>query len=82
MIPRIKTLIPLNGYQLLVGFDDGQRVRYDVAEDIATLPAFASLKTECGLFENAQLDPSRTCVYWSDQIDLPSDTIYEYGVKL
>ena len=39
-------------------------------------------KTETGLFNNFQLDPSRTCVYWSDRIDLPSDSILEYGKKL
>ena len=82
MIPRIKTITPLAGYQLLVTFDDGRCVRYNVADDIATLPAFVDLKTECGLFQNAQLDSSRTCVYWSDQIDLPSDTIYQYGVTI
>lgn len=82
MIPRIKTYQPLDNYQLLVSFDDGRQVRYDVADDIAILPAFQDLKTEYGLFENAQLDSSRTCIYWSDQIDLPSDTIYEYGVKI
>ncbi|MBQ8100269.1 MAG: DUF2442 domain-containing protein [Paludibacteraceae bacterium] len=79
MIPRIQTFQPLDNYQLLVRFEDGRQVRYDVADDIATLPAFRDLKTEYGLFENAQLDSSRTCIYWSDRIDLPSDAIYEYG---
>ena len=32
-----------------------------------------------GLFQQVQLDESRTCVYWNDEIDLPSDSIYEYG---
>ena len=82
MIPRIKTYQPLSNFQLLVSFDDGRQVRYDVGEDIATLPAFSTLRTENGLFENAQLDKSRTCIYWNDQIDLPSDTIYEYGVVI
>jgi len=82
MIPRIKSYQPLADFQLLVSFDDGRKVRYDVADDIKTLPAFRDLKTEPGLFENAQLDASRTCIYWNDQIDLPSDTIYEYGVAL
>ena len=80
MIPRIREIEPLKDYQLLVSFDDGKIVRYNVAEDIAEIPAFEGLKNEYGLFENAQLDSSRTCVYWSDQIDLPSDTIYEYGI--
>ena len=82
MIPRINSYQPLADYQLLVSFDDGRRVRYDVAEDIKTLPAFHDLETEYGLFENAQLDASRTCIYWNDRIDLPSDAIYEYGVEL
>ena len=82
MIPRIKSYQPLKDYQLLVSFDDGRQVRYDVADDIATLPAFRDLQTEQGLFENAQLDTSRTCIYWNDQIDLPSDAIYEYGVTV
>ena len=80
MIPRIQSYQPLDGFQLLVSFDNGRRVRYDVADDINTLPAFRDLKTQHGLFENAQLDASRTCIYWTDQIDIPSDAIYEYGV--
>ena len=82
MIPRIKSYQPLKDYQLLVSFDDGKQVRYDVSDDIAALPAFKDLQTERGLFENAQLDASRTCIYWNDQIDLPSDVIYEYGVTV
>ena len=79
MIPRIKYFVPKENYQLLVTFDDGRTVLYDVMEDIRTLPAFKDLKTEYGLFQNAQLDMSRTCIYWNDLIDLPSDAIYEYG---
>lgn len=82
MIPRIQSYQPLQNYQLLVSFDDGKRVRYDVMDDIQTLPAFKDLQTEHGLFENALLDSSRTCIYWNDQIDLPSDAIYEYGVAI
>jgi len=82
MIPRIRTYEPLSDYKLLVSFDDGRRVCYDVADDIKTLPAFHDLQTEHGLFENAQLDASRTCIYWNNQIDLPSDAIYEYGVAM
>ena len=80
MIPRIKSYQMLPNFQMLVSFDDGRRVRYDVADDIKTLPAFRDLETEQGLFENAQLDISRTCIYWNDRIDLPSDVIYEYGI--
>lgn len=80
MIPRIKKLQTKENYQLLVEFDDGNRVLYDVKDDMNTLTDFRVLETEHGLFQNAQIDSSRTCVYWNDRVDLASDTILEYGV--
>ena len=79
MIYRIKELTPMSCYRLRVVFDDGKTVIYDVKEDIDTIPAFRQLESIHGLFQNVQLDQSRTCVYWNDEVDLPSDTIYEYG---
>ena len=79
MIPRIKTLVVLDNFLLNVEFDDGKKVIYDVKEDIDTLPTFRALQEVYGLFQQAQLDTSRTCVYWNDEIDLASDSIYEYG---
>ena len=79
MIPRIKTLTALDNFLLAVEFDDGRKVIYDVKEDINTLPTFRALQEIYGLFEQVQLDTSRTCVYWNDEIDLASDSIYEYG---
>lgn len=82
MIPRIKTVVPLEDYQLHVVFDDGKEVIYDVTKDINTLPNYNLLKDIQGFFQQTQLDASRTCVFWNDEIDLPSDTIYEYGKLL
>lgn len=79
MIQRIKKLSVLDNFMLYVEFDDGYKVMYDVKDDINELPAFRALKEEYGLFQQAQLDTSRTCVYWNDEIDLASDCIYEYG---
>lgn len=80
MIPRIKSIRPLQDYMLQVCFDNGVKVLYDVKDDIRTLNDFKVLETEYGLFQNAQLDSSRTCVFWNDRVDLASDTILEYGV--
>ena len=74
-----KKIEPRSDYTLYVLFDDGRQVLYDVKDDIRTLPTYRSLQTEHGLFQNFQLDESRTCVFWSDEIDLASDIIYEYG---
>ena len=81
MIPRIKSFEPMKDYWLRVTFDNGRVVQYNVKDDIRTIPAFQDLEKIYGLFQNAQLDQSRTCIYWNDQIDLPSDTIYEYGAE-
>ncbi len=82
MIPKIKTITPLKNYQLQVAFDDGKEVIYNMMEDIETLPNYNLLKEIYGFFQQVQLDESRTCVFWNDEIDLPSDTIYEYGKPL
>ena len=79
MIPRIKSFEPLEDYWLRVTFDNGRVVQYNVMDDIRTIPTFQDLEKVYGLFQNAQLDQSRTCIYWNERIDLPSDTIYEYG---
>ena len=82
MIPRIKSFEPIDDWKLIVTIDDGFRVLYNVKDDIDTLEDFKTLTTELGLWPMAQLDTSRTCIFWNDRIDLPSDTIYEYGVRL
>lgn len=79
MIPRIKGVKPLPNYVLGVQFDDGKIVLYDVKDDMESITDYKDLAEINGLFEQVQLDQSRTCVFWNDQIDLPSDTIYEYG---
>ena len=81
MIVRIKDIKPLEDYRLLVTFDDGKSVIYNVKEDMETLPGYNDLENITGLFSHVQIDESRTCVFWNDYIDLPSDTIYEYGVE-
>lgn len=78
MFPRIKSVKPLENYLLKVVFDNGKSGIYDVKDDINTIPQYQDLETIEGMFEQVQLDESRTCVFWSDKIDLPSDTIYEF----
>lgn len=79
MIPRIKAIKPLPDYRLGVQFDDGKIVLYNVKEDMDAIADYRDLANIHGLFNQVQLDESRTCVFWNDRIDLPSDTIYEYG---
>ncbi len=81
MLIRIKSVTPLDNYLLLVVFDDNRVVEYDMKDDIKELPNYSDLQTIRGLWQQVQLDESRTCIYWNDSIDLPCDTIYEYGIE-
>ena len=81
MIQRIKDIQTLPDYILSIHFDDGRQVLYDMKEDMG-LPGYDQLKTVTGLIDQVQLDASRTCIYWNDEIDLPSDILYEYGTQI
>ena len=74
----ILTRRKLPDYLLAVSFDDGRKVVYDVKEDMQ-LPGYSALRDIYGLFQQVQLDESRTCVYWNEELDLPSHAICEYG---
>lgn len=78
-MPRIRNVTPMPDFCLRVVFDDDRVVLYDVKEDMEQIESYRDLCSICGLFNQVQLDQSRTCVFWNDTIDLPSDTIYEYG---
>lgn len=82
MMPRIKAVEPRPNFRLYVVFDDGRTVLYNVLEDIEQIDSNRDQLAIAGLFDQVQLDQSRTCVFWNDRIDLPSDTIYEYGEKV
>lgn len=81
MIPKIKSVVPQKKFILDVLFDDGISVHYDLNEDIDNLPNYSDLKKIDGLYQNVKVDKSRSCIYWNDYIDLPSDILYEYGEK-
>ena len=82
MIPRIKEITPLENYMLRVVFADGKAVLYDVKEDMDQIESYRLLRTIPGLFQQVLLDKSKTCIYWNDEIDLPSDILYAYGKQI
>ena len=82
MIPRIDSVEVKNNFHLLIRFRSGEAALYDVGDDINTIEEFSVLKTEPHLFDHVQVDESRTCIYWNDRIDLPSDTLLEYGRRV
>ena len=79
MVIRIKDIIALEDFILLVTFDDNRVVEYDMKDDINELPGYDDLQNIPGLWQQVRLYDSRTCISWNDYIDLPSDTLYVYG---
>ena len=49
-------------YKLLVDFDEGRRVIYDVADDIRDIEAFEELKTLPGLLKNMAGVLNQSCL--------------------
>ena len=55
---------------------------YDVKEDMDQIESYRLLRMIPGLFQQVSLDKSKTCIYWNDEIDLPSDILYVYGKQI
>ncbi len=81
VMPKIKSVKALDNYILEITFDDGKKVHYDMKNDMNTLPNYYKLG-ENDLFNNYHLSESRAFVIWTEEIDLPSDILYEYGVEV
>ena len=55
---------------------------YDVKEDMDQIESYRLLRMIPGLFQQVSLDKSKTCIYWNDEMDLPSDILYVYGKQI
>ncbi|MCR5430716.1 MAG: DUF2442 domain-containing protein [Eubacterium sp.] len=81
LLPKIIDVKALDNYILEIVFDDDKKVHYDMKEDMKTLPNYYKL-SENNLFKKFEVDESGGCIVWSEEIDLPSDILYEYGVEV
>lgn len=81
LLPTIISAKALDNYILEIVFDDGKKVHYDMKEDMNTLPNYNKLG-EDSLFGKFKVDSSGGCIVWTEEIDLPSDILYEYGVEV
>lgn len=72
MNPRPVDVKPLNDYELLVTFQNGEKKVFD-AKPILSLPLYQPLKNK-GFFNLAQADGM--CIFWNEDIDLCPDMVY------
>lgn len=72
MNPRPINVEPLEDYELLVTFQNGERKIFDT-KPILSSPLYQLLKNK-SFFKLAKADGM--CIYWDDEIDLCPDMVY------
>ena len=72
MNPRPVAVHPLEDYQLLVTFQNGEKRVFD-AKPLLSMPLYRRLKNPV-FFAGAKADGM--CVYWNDDVDLCPDMVY------
>ncbi|MBI5491292.1 MAG: DUF2442 domain-containing protein [Deltaproteobacteria bacterium] len=77
-VPRILSVVPLDGERLRVRFDDGREVVYD-CRPLFSRPRFAPL-TDPAFFRLVAVDPGGYGVSWNDEIDLSEYELRTNGV--
>ena len=75
MLLDVIAVRPMDGFQLDLEFENGERRRFDM-KPYLDAPAFAALK-DPGMFMRAHVE--RGTVVWNDEIDLSPDTLYLRG---
>lgn len=63
---------PLDDYELLVTFQNGEQKVFD-AKPILSLPLYQPLKNK-GFFNLAKADGM--CIFWNEDVDLCPDMVY------
>ena len=82
MFHRIKEVVPLRDYQLVIIFESGEKKRYNVNPLFNKWDAFQTLATVKGLFDQVKVDTGGYGISWNDDIDLSCNELYHNGVSL
>ena len=78
---KVKDVIPLDGLELLVFFEDGGIRKFDVAQLLPEYPEFAALKDRA-LFEQVCVEPGGYGVSWNAELDCSEGELYANGVAI
>ena len=76
MFHKVKSIIAIADYKLVVIFAEGITKIYDVKPLFVKFPVFNSLK-EDGLFYECVVDVGGYGISWNDDIDLSCDELFE-----
>jgi hypothetical protein len=75
MLQDVVAVKPLDGYRLLIRFEDGKEGEVDVAGLIEFKGVFAALRDKTQ-FDQVDVDPSLGTVVWPGGGDLDPDVLY------
>lgn len=79
MTYRIKEVVPLENFVVLVIFQDGVEKKYDIKQLLDRFPQFKAFENEKGLFEKVTVDAGGYGIAWNDELDLAADEIWCNG---
>lgn len=82
MFHKVKAVIPMEDYELLVSFTEGIQKRYDLKPLFIRLPVFLDLQRVPGLYTQVQVDPGGFGISWNDDLDLACDELWANGTAV
>lgn len=81
MLCQVRSVYPLENYELLVQFVDGTTKIYDVKPLFEWRDVFKTLKRN-HLFEGVYVDTGGYGIAWNDQVDLACEELYLNGKEI
>lgn len=82
MFHKIKSVTPLQDYQLSVQFSEGVTKHYDVKPLFDKYPMFLPLKNNPELFSSVEVDVGGYGIIWNDDIDIACDELFFNGERI
>lgn len=82
MFYKVKNVIALENFKLLVEFENSVKKCYDVGKLFNKYEDFKALSTIKNLFEQVQVDVGGYGISWNDDIDLSCNELYKNGGEI
>ncbi len=79
MFYKIKSVKPLEDYNLLVTFENNIVKQYDVKILFSKFEIFKALSSIVGLFEQVKVDSGGYGISWNDELDLACNELWNNG---
>jgi hypothetical protein len=73
---RIRSVVPLEGFCVRLGFTDGTERTIDLAPFLRG-PVFEPLREDPSVFRAVQVDPELGTIVWPNGADICPDVLYE-----